>query len=112
MPVSPLKNLPKQPNRNVADPPEFQRYDSLRVVSPLKNLPKQPNRNVGYFLNKNIFIFCKETIQRYDLVVLANFSMGKEHEVNRNVEILGGLQRYDLAVLANFSMGTEAHCKS
>ena len=48
--LSPLKNLPKQPNRDVADLPEFQRYDSLRVVSPLKNLPKQQNRNVESFL--------------------------------------------------------------
>ena len=33
--------------------------------------------------------------------------MGKQHEVNRNVEILGGLQRYDLAVFAHFSMGKQ-----
>ena len=33
--------------------------------------------------------------------------MGKQHEVNRNVDILGGLQRYDLAVFANFSMGKQ-----
>ena len=86
--------------------PEFQRYDSHVAVFLMENVPKTRNRNVGYFLLRKIISYWK--ISNVTIwSVFVHFPIGKQQNVNRNVEILGGSATLRFDVCCHISIGEQ-----